>query len=162
MSDTFYIHPLADCQTRNIGNNTKIWQFTIVLPGASIGSNCNVNAHCFIENDVIIGNNVTVKCGVYIWDGVRIEDNVFVGPNVTFTNDKVPRSKVYPERFLNTVLRRGASIGAGAVLLPGIEIGENAMVGAGAVVTKNVPPNSVVVGSAARVVRSIDDRPVGC
>lgn len=155
MSETFYIDPLADCQTRNIGDNTKIWQFTVVLPRAIIGSNCNVNSHCFIENDVIIGNNVTVKCGVYIWDGVRIEDNVFVGPNVTFTNDKLPRSKAYPERFPNTVLRRGASVGAGAVLLPGIEIGENAMVGAGAVVTKNVPPNSVVVGSPARVVRSI-------
>ena len=155
MSATYYIHPLADCQTKNIGTSTKIWQFTIVLPKASIGDNCNINSHCFIENDVIIGNNVTVKCGVYIWDGLRIEDDVFVGPNVTFTNDKLPRSKVPPERLLNTVLRRGASIGAGAVLLPGIEIGENAMVGAGAVVTRDVPPNSVVVGSPARVVRSI-------
>ena len=155
MSTTYYIHPLADCQTKNIGTDTKIWQFTIVLPKASIGDNCNINSHCFIENDVIIGNNVTIKCGVYIWDGLRIEDDVFVGPNVTFTNDKLPRSKVSPERLLNTVLRRGASIGAGAVLLPGIEIGENAMIGAGAVVTRDVPPNSVVVGSPARVVRSI-------
>ena len=153
MSATSYIHPLADCQTKNIGANTKIWQFTIVLPKATIGDNCNINSHCFIENEVAIGDNVTVKCGVYIWDGVRIEDNVFVGPNVTFTNDKFPRSNVHPERLLNTVLRRGASIGAGAVLLPGIEIGENAMIGAGAVVTRDVPPNSVVVGPPARVVR---------
>jgi UDP-2-acetamido-3-amino-2,3-dideoxy-glucuronate N-acetyltransferase len=154
-SGAFYVHPLADCQTKSVGENTEIWQFTVILRGASIGNNCNINSHCFIENDVKIGDNVTVKCGVYIWDGLIIEDNVFVGPNVTFTNDKYPRSKAHPAPFLKTVVRRNASIGAGAVLLPGIEVGANAVVGAGAVVTKDVPPNSVVVGSPARVVESI-------
>ena len=145
-----FIHPLADCQAAGIGSDTKIWQFSIVLPKATIGRNCNINSHCFIENDVVIGDNVTVKCGVYLWDGLRIEDNVFIGPNATFTNDKRPRSKQYPPAFLKTVIRRGASIGAGAVVLPGLEIGENAIVGAGAVVTKNVPANTTVAGCPAR------------
>jgi acetyltransferase-like isoleucine patch superfamily enzyme len=150
-----FIHSLADCQSTNIGSGTKIWQFTIVLPGAVLGSGCNINSHCFIENDVVIGNNCTVKCGVYIWDGVHIEDDVFVGPNVTFTNDKLPRSKVYPDHFPRTTIRRGASIGAGAIILPAIEVGEAAVIGAGALVTKNVPPRAVVIGSPARVQRFV-------
>lgn len=145
-----FIHPLADCQSESIGDESRVWQFVVVLRGATIGARCNINAHCFIENDVVIGDDVTVKCGVYLWDGLRIEDEVFVGPNVTFTNDKDPRSKVYPAgRFPQTVLRRGASIGAGAIILPGLEIGENAMVAAGAVVTKNVPANMLAIGSPA-------------
>src|SRR4051812_43575126 len=112
-SDAAFVHPLADCRSKNIGRGSQVWQFTVVLPGACIGNNCNINSHCFIENDVIIGNNVTIKCGVYIWDGLRLEDGVFVGPNVTFTNDKFPKSKVYPEKFLQTYIRAGASIGAG-------------------------------------------------
>jgi serine acetyltransferase/dTDP-4-dehydrorhamnose 3,5-epimerase-like enzyme len=111
----------------------------------------NINAHCFIENDVHIGDRVTVKAGVYLWDGVRIEDDVFIGPNVTFTNDKFPRSKVYPESFANTVLERGASIGGGATILPGVRIGRGALVGAGAVVTKSVPPYAIVTGCPARI-----------
>ena len=145
------IHPSADCQSPNVGSGTTIWQFCVVLAGARIGEGCNINCHCFIENDVVIGNNVTVKSGVYLWDGVRLEDNVFVGPNVTFTNDKMPRSKVRPKGPIRTVVRRGASIGAGAVILPGLEIGEYAMVGAGAVVTKDVRPNSTVIGVPARM-----------
>ncbi|NMB64867.1 MAG: N-acetyltransferase [Spirochaetes bacterium] len=116
------IHPTADVQTENIGNRTQIWQYVVILPGAKIGKNCNINAHCFIENDVIIGDNVTVKCGVYLWDGLVIEDNVFIGPNVSFTNDKYPRSKKYPERFDKIIIKKGASIGAGAVILGGITI----------------------------------------
>ena len=153
-----FVHPLADCQSKRIGKGSKIWQFTIVLPTAQIGEQCNINSHCLVENDVIIGNNVTVKCGVYIWDGLRIEDNVFVGPNVTFTNDKFPKSKVYPKKFLQTIVRRGASIGAAAVILPGVEIGENAMVGAGALVTKNVPPSVLVVGAPAKIFQSPKNR----
>lgn len=149
-----FIHPLADCQSAKVGEGTQIWQFSIVLSNAVIGRNCNINSHCFIENDVIIGDNVTVKCGVYLWDGLRVEENVFIGPNATFTNDKRPRSKQYPKTFLKTVIRRGASVGAGAVILPGLEIGENAVVGAGAVVTKNVPANSTVAGCPARVIRT--------
>jgi UDP-2-acetamido-3-amino-2,3-dideoxy-glucuronate N-acetyltransferase len=147
----YFKHHLADVQTDAIGSDTTIWQFCVVLKHARIGSNCNICACCFIENDVVIGNNVTVKNGVYIWDGTTLEDNVFIGPNVTFTNDKNPRSKVYQAEFTKTLVKRGASIGGGAVILPGITIGENAMIGAGAVVTTNVPPNAVVYGEAARL-----------
>jgi acetyltransferase-like isoleucine patch superfamily enzyme len=145
-----FVHRLADCQCTAIGAGSKVWQFTVVLAGARIGANCNINSHCFIENDVVIGDNVTVKCGNYLWDGTTLEDGVFVGPNVTFSNDRYPRSKQYPESFDRTVVKKGASIGAGAVILPGITIGEGAMVGAGAVVAKDVPPHSVVRGDYAR------------
>jgi UDP-2-acetamido-3-amino-2,3-dideoxy-glucuronate N-acetyltransferase len=147
----YFVHALADCQTTQIGKDTKVWQFTVVLPGAQIGSNTNINSHCFIENDVVVGDNVTVKSGVYLWDGLRVDSNVHIGPNVTFTNNKYPRSKQYPERFLQTHLKEWASIGAGAVILPGLTIGAHAMIGAGAVVTKDVPDFAVVYGDAARV-----------
>jgi UDP-2-acetamido-3-amino-2,3-dideoxy-glucuronate N-acetyltransferase len=149
---SYFVHALADVQTDKIGPGSKVWQFVVVLSGATIGRNCNVNAHCLIESDVIVGDNVTVKCGNYLWDGLRIEDNVFIGPNVTFTNDKYPRSKQYPEQFLPTIIKRGASIGGGAVILPGITIGERAMVGAGSVVTRDVPAGATVIGSPARIV----------
>ena len=147
------IHPLADVQDAEIGEGTRIWQFVVVLKGAKIGQNCNVCASTLIEGDVIIGNNVTIKSGVYLWDGTRIEDNVFIGPNATFTNDKYPRSKCYPPSFLGITVKKGASIGANATILPGVTIGENAMVGAGAVVTKDVKAHSVVVGNPAKVVQ---------
>lgn len=150
----YYVHALADVQTERIGAGTKVWQFVVILNGATIGENCNINAHCLIEGDVVVGNNVTVKCGNYLWDGLRIENDVFIGPNVTFTNDKFPRSKRYPEAFLPTIVKRGASIGGGATILPGITIGEQAMVGAGAVVTKDVPPGSTVVGSPAQIIKT--------
>jgi UDP-2-acetamido-3-amino-2,3-dideoxy-glucuronate N-acetyltransferase len=147
----YFVHRLADCQSQNIGEGTRIWQFVVVLKDARIGENCNISAHCFIENDVVMGDNVTVKCGNYLWDGLRIEDDVFIGPNASFTNDKFPRSKVYPDKFLTTILRKGCSIGAGAVILPGVTIGQNSMIGAGAIVTADVLPNVVVAGSPARV-----------
>jgi UDP-2-acetamido-3-amino-2,3-dideoxy-glucuronate N-acetyltransferase len=146
-----FIHRLADCQCTSIGAGSKVWQFTIVLPGAVIGRNCNINSHCFVENDVVIGDNVTVKCGVYLWDGMRVESNVFIGPNATFTNDLRPRSKRYPPKFAQTLIKEGASIGAGAVLLPGLTIGAHAMIGAGAVVTKDVPAGAIVYGVAATI-----------
>ena len=144
-----FIHPLSDVQSENIGEDTKVWQFCVVLPKAVIGQNVNVCSHCLIENDVVIGNNVTVKSGVQIWDGITIEDDVFIGPNVTFTNDKTPRSKQYPDEFLKIRVCKGASIGANATILPGITIGEGAMVGAGAVVTKDVPAGATVYGNPA-------------
>lgn len=148
------IHPLSDVQTSAIGAGTTVWQFCVILPQAIIGENCNINAHCLVENNVVIGNNVTVKCGVYLWDGITVEDNVFIGPNVTFTNDKYPRSKQYPPEFHKTIIKKGSSLGAGCVILPGITIGEGAMVGAGAVVTKDVPAGATVVGNPAKIVAS--------
>ncbi|KYP15152.1 MAG: dTDP-6-deoxy-3,4-keto-hexulose isomerase [Flavihumibacter sp. CACIAM 22H1] len=146
------IHELADVQTSEIGVNTRVWQFSVILKGARIGSNCNINCHTFIENDVNIGNNVTVKSGVYLWDGITIEDDVFIGPNVTFTNDKSPRSKKYPESFQRTYIDQGASIGAAATILGGVTIGAYAMVGASALITKSVPQRALVVGHPARIV----------
>lgn len=148
---SFYKHPEALVESEHIGDATRIWAFAHVLPGAKIGADCNICDHVFIENDVVIGDRVTIKCGVQVWDGVRLEDDAFVGPNATFTNDKFPRSKQYPEKFKETIVRRGASVGANATILSGIVIGQNAMVGAGAVVTKDVPSNAIVVGNPARI-----------
>lgn len=146
------IHPLADVQSSNIGEDTSIWQFCVVFAGARIGANCNICAQVLIESDVVIGDNVTIKSGVQLWDGVRIEDNVFIGPNATFTNDLFPRSKVHPGKFLPTIIKAGASIGANATILPGVTVAEGAMIGAGAVVTRSVPPNAIVQGNPARIV----------
>jgi len=150
------IDQLSDVQSKNIGGNSRIWQFVVILPGARIGSDCNICSHCLIENDVIIGNRVTIKSGVQLWDRMRVDDDVFIGPNVSFANDKFPRSKSYPEKYLETTICRGASIGAGATILPGIRIGEKAMVGAGAVVTRSVPPHAIVVGNPARIIGYVD------
>lgn len=152
------IHPLSDVQSLSIGAGTKVWQFVVILPGAVIGDDCNICAHTFIENEVVLGHRVTVKSGVYLWDGLTLEDDVFIGPCVAFSNDKYPRSKVYPDAFAQTLVKRGASIGANATVLPGIVLGENCMVGAGAVVTRDVPDNAVVAGNPARIVRYIDAR----
>lgn len=148
----YFIHPLADVQSADIGEGTRIWQFCVVFSEAKIGANCNICAQVLIENDVVIGDNVTIKSGVQLWDGVRIEDNVFIGPNVTFTNDLFPRSKVFPDKFSQTVIKVGASIGANATILPGVMVAEGAMIGAGAVVTRSVPPNAIVVGNPARII----------
>lgn len=150
------IHPLADVQSQNIGDGTMVWQFSVVLEKAVIGSNCNINCQVFIENDVKIGDNVTIKPGVQIWDGVTLEDNVFIGPNVTFTNDLMPRSKVYPEKFEKTVVKKGASIGANATIIAGNTIGENALVGAGSVVTKDIPANEIWIGNPAKFYKKIE------
>lgn len=151
-----FIHPLADVAECTIGAGTKVWQFVVILKGAKIGSDCNVCAQTLIEGDVVVGDRVTVKSGVQLWDGTRIEDDVFIGPNVTLTNDRYPRSKNYPDKFSGIVIRRNASIGANATLLPGIEIGENAMVGAGAVVTKHVPSGAIVAGNPAEILRYVE------
>ena len=144
------IHPLTDCQAI-VPEDTNIWQFCVVLPKAKIGHNCNICSHCFIENDVVIGDNVTVKCGVQLWDGLRVENNVYIGPNVTFTNDKYPKSKNKNWKLLQTKICEGASIGAGATILPGITIGRNAVIGAGSVVTKDVPEGETWVGNSVKL-----------
>lgn len=147
------IHILSDVQTKNIGENTNVWQFCVVFPGAKIGDNCNICSHCLIENDVVIGNNVTVKSGVQIWDGILIEDNVFVGPNVTFVNDRYPKSRNSDWVLERIIVKKGASIGANSTILPGVTIGENAMIGAGSVVTKDVSADTTVVGNPARFIK---------
>ena len=150
------IHPLADVQSTQIGEGTMIWQFAVILSGAILGKNCNINCHTFIENDVVIGDRVTIKSGVFIWDGIRIENDVFIGPNATFVNDKYPRSKKYPEKFQGSKIGKGASIGANATILGGVEIGEYAMIGAGSVVTKNVEPYTLVYGNPGKIIGKVD------
>lgn len=152
MSSEYYFHANAIIEPgAKIGKGSRIWAFVHILPGAAIGEDCNICDAVFIENDVIVGNRVTIKCGVQLWDGIRLEDDVFIGPNATFTNDPFPRSKQYPSEYEKTIIHKGASIGANATILPGIEIGSNAMVGAGSVVTRDVPQNAIVVGNPARI-----------
>lgn len=151
------IHPLSDCQNTHIPESSNIWQFCVVLPGASIGENCNICSHCFIENDVVIGNDVTIKCGVQIWDGITLEDRVFVGANVTFTNDRHPRAKNADWKMEPTMVKRGASIGAGSTILCGVTIGEDAIIGIGSVVTKDIPAGEVWVGNPARFLKKVGE-----
>jgi acetyltransferase-like isoleucine patch superfamily enzyme len=147
----YNVHPHAEVQTKDIGIGTTIWQYCVILKDAKIGSNCNINCFVFIENDVIIGDNVTIKSGVQLWDGLKVGNNVFIGPNVTFTNDIVPRSKKHPEKFTETIIGEGASIGANATILAGKTIGNYSLVGAGSVVTKNIPSFTVWYGNPAKM-----------
>ena len=157
-----YIHPTALAESREIGEGTRVWAFTHILAGARVGKDCNIGDHCFIESGAVVGNNVTLKNGNMVWEGVHLSDGVFVGPNVFFTNDLHPRSPRLPEAreryaekpnwLVPTVIERGAALGAGAIILAGVKVGEYATVGAGAVVTKPVAPHSLVVGNPARQV----------
>lgn len=145
-----FIHPLADVHPEaDVGAGTRIWQYCVVLKGAVIGRDCNLNAHTLVEGDARIGDRVTLKCGVYVWDGITLQDDVFVGPNAVFTNDRLPRSRQRPDAFARTTVGAGASIGGGAVILPGLSIGDGAMIGAGAVVTRDVAAGIIVKGSPA-------------
>ena len=151
-----HVHPQALCESRTVGESTRIWAFAHVLPGARIGRDCNICDHVFVENDVVIGDRVTVKCGVQLWDGLRVADDVFIGPNTTFSNDKYPRSKHYQAKVLETHIGRGASIGGGVSVLPGLRIGAGSMIGAGSVVTHDVPARAIVSGNPARIVGYVD------
>ncbi len=150
-----FIHSHALVESDTIGAGTRIWAFVHVLKGALIGADCNICDHSYIDEDVIIGDRVTIKGQVAIVDGMRLEDDVFIGPNATFMNDRFPRSRKSSWKCETMVIGRGASVGSGATVLPGVNIGEGAMVGAGAVVTKDVPPYAVVVGNPARVIREV-------
>jgi len=150
------LHPQALCESNDVGAGTRIWAFAHVLPRARIGRECNICDHVFIENDVVLGDRVTAKSGVQLWDGLRVADDVFIGPNATFSNDKYPRSKQHQAEVLQTWLDRGASVGAGAVVLPGLRVGARAMIGAGSVVTHDVPPKAIVVGNPAQIVGYVD------
>jgi acetyltransferase-like isoleucine patch superfamily enzyme len=152
MHSEHFQHEGAIVESTQIGSGTRIWAMAHILPGAVIGRDCNICDHTFLENDVIVGDRVTIKCGVQLWDGTTVEDDVFIGPNATFTNDPFPRSRQYPKEFSRTVIKRGASIGANATILPGLTIGERSMIGAGAVITRNVPPLAIVVGNPGRIV----------
>ena len=151
----FFKHPKAIVESKKIGAGTRIWAFAHVLPGAAIGEDCNICDHVFIENNVIIGDRVTIKCGVQLWDGLRVENDVFIGPNATFTNDPFPRSKKPLKRHPVTQLKKRSSVGANATLMPGVTVGESAMIGAGAVVTRDVPPRTLVTGFPAKVRRKL-------
>lgn len=142
---------VREVYSQDIGEGTQIWQYTVVLPKARVGRNCNINAHCFVENDVRLGDRVTVKCGVYLWDGLEVQDDVFIGPNATFVNDLYPRSKLHGKAIPRTLLGRGCSIGAASTVLAGRRIGTYSMVGAGSLVSHDVPPYALVYGSPARV-----------
>jgi acetyltransferase-like isoleucine patch superfamily enzyme/dTDP-4-dehydrorhamnose 3,5-epimerase-like enzyme len=155
-------HELAVVESERIGDGTRVWAFAHILPGARIGADCEICDHTFVEDQAVLGDRVTIKCGVQVWDGVTLEDDVFVGPNATFTKDDFPRSGQHDRPLLHTLVKRGASIGGNATILPGITIGERAMVAAGAVVTRDVPPNTVVAGNPARIMgyvgAGVDDR----
>lgn len=160
MSNAFYVHPSAIVETREIGDGTRIWAFTHVLAGASIGANCNIGDHCFIEGSVSVGDNVTIKNGSMLWQGVTIEDGVFIGPGALFTNDLYPRSPRLEEArerykrsdwLVPTLVRHGATIGAGATILAGTTVGRFAFVAARALVTRDVADHAVVRGMPARL-----------
>lgn len=153
----YYLHHSADVQSKEIGEGSTIWQFAVILKGAKIGKECNINCHTFLENHVVLGDQVTIKSGVYLWDGIQIENKVMVGPNVTFTNDKYPRSKNKDFKIEKTFLREGCSIGAAAVILGGVEIGRYALVAAGSIVTKNVPDRALVMGNPAKQVGWVNE-----
>ncbi|TMK66085.1 MAG: N-acetyltransferase [Actinobacteria bacterium] len=159
MTDEVFVHPTALVETDRIGRGTRIWAFAHVLPDVSIGANCNIGDHCFLESGAMVGDNVTIKNGNAVWDGVTLEDGVFVGPSVVFTNDLRPRSPRLPEAraryesdgwLVRTRVCRGSTLGARAIVLAGVVIGEFAFVAAGAVVTRDVEAHSLVVGSPAR------------
>jgi len=146
-----FVHPKGICESRNVGAGTRIWAFAHVMGGAIIGTDCNIGDCAYVENQVVIGHRVTIKNGAMIMDGTYLEDDVFIGSNVSFTNDRYPRSKSRPPEYPKTTIRRGASIGANVVILAGVTVGEDAMVGAGSVVTKDIPAHVVAFGNPARV-----------
>lgn len=159
MAVDIFVHPHAINDCEDVGKNTRIWAFAHVMSGASVGCDCNIGGQCFLEDGCLVGRGVTIKNGVSVWRGVTLEDSVFVGPNVVFTNDRLPRSPRSPDiggRYDNedwletTVIAEGATLGANATILCGLTIGRFAFVAAGAVVTADVPDHALVVGSPAR------------
>lgn len=149
-----FVHPDGRCESAAVGRGTRVWAFAHVLDGAVVGEDCNICDGAYVEFGARLGNRVTVKNQVMIFEGVTIEDDVFLGPGVIFTNDLNPRAfiKKHGDELLPTLVRRGATLGAGAVVVCGTTVGEFAFVAAGAVVTRDVPAHSFVVGSPARVI----------
>jgi acetyltransferase-like isoleucine patch superfamily enzyme len=155
-----FVHPTADVSPRaEVNSGSRIWHQAQVRERVRIGTNCIVGKGAYIDFDVTIGNNVKIQNGVYVYHGATVEDGVFLGPGVILTNDKLPRA-INPDGSLKTdadwevsptLIRRGASIGAGTVILPGVTVGEFAMVGAGSIVTHDVPAHALVYGNPARL-----------
>ena len=162
LHETVFVHAFAFVESKHIGEKTRIWEFAHVMPEARIGSGCNIGGHAFVESGAVIGNGVTVKNGISIWDKVKIEDDVFLGPHMVFTNEKMPRAFIKKTRddFLPTLIKKGATIGAGAVIVCGVTVGEYAFVAAGAVVTKDVPAYGLVQGNPARLVGYVEKDPL--
>jgi serine acetyltransferase len=149
-----FLHPQALNESDTVGEGTRIWAFAHVMKGAAIGKHCNIGDGSFVEGSAILGDYVTVKNGVCIWDLVTCEDYVFLGPNAVLTNDPLPRShpefKGQRQKWLSTLLREGATVGANATIVCGNTLGPWCYVGAGAVVTRDVPAHALVVGNPAR------------
>ena len=147
-----YIHPTAIVnKTAKIGEGTKIWHFAHVRENAKIGRNCVLGHAVYVDCNVRIGNGVKLENRANIYDGVTLEDDVFVGPHVTFTNDRFPRSFNTDWKIVPTLVKKGASIGAGSVVLCGVTINEYAMIGAGSVVTQDLPAHALAFGNPARI-----------
>jgi acetyltransferase-like isoleucine patch superfamily enzyme len=149
-NEGFFVHPQAIVETADIGSGTRVWAFSHVMENVRLGANCNIGEHCYLESGVVVGDDVVIKNGVALWEGVSIEDRAFLGPNCVFTNGLYPRSKVVTSR-VQTVVREGASIGANATIICGVEIGRYSLIGAGSVVTYNVPDFGLVMGNPARL-----------
>ncbi|MDB5283133.1 MAG: transferase hexapeptide repeat containing protein [Bacteroidota bacterium] len=151
-NNSYFAHPTAIIDEGcTIGNGSKIWHFSHVMPGCVIGEGCNIGQNVVISPEVVLGNNVKVQNNVSIYTGVICEDDVFLGPSMVFTNVTNPRSAVNRKgQYSKTVVKRGASIGANATIVCGHDIGEFAFIGAGAVVTKHVPAYALVVGNPAK------------
>lgn len=157
MQDNVYIHPTANVSDKaHIGAGTKVWINVQIRENAQIGEGCILSKDVYIDHAVRIGNRCKVQNSVSVYHGVSIGDDVFVGPNVAFTNDRVPRAFNTEWRITETKVENGASLGANATIVCGITIGEYAMVAAGSVVTKDVPPYTLVMGNPARPVDKID------
>ena len=148
-----FVHPMGICDSETIGSGSRVWAFAHVQAGAVVGNDCNIGEGAFIEEDARLGDRVVIKNGVSVWGLVTLEDDVFAGPHVAFTNDLVPRAGQYRtprDKWLPTLVRNGASLGANATIVCGITIGRHALVGAGCVVARDVPDYGIVVGNPAR------------
>ncbi len=148
----YFKHPTAIVESDIVGEGSKIWHFVHIRKDAIIGKNCNIGKSVYVDTEVRIGDNVKIQNFVSIYKGVEIEEDVFVGPSVVFTNDMYPRAFIWEnKKIIQTVIKKGSSIGANATIICGVTVGEYAMIGAGSVVTKDVPPYGLVFGNPARL-----------
>lgn len=154
MPEGVFVHGNGLCESASVGSGTRVWAFAHVLPGAVVGRDCNICDGAYVEGGAVVGDRVTIKNQVMVFDGVTIEDDVFLGPGVIFTNDFAPRAfiKKHGAELDRTIVARGATLGAGVVVVCRTTIGEYAFIGAGAVVTRDVPAHAFVVGNPGRAI----------